>query len=780
MVDGRKQRPSRACTFCKKRKIKCDLRTPCSSCIRYGCLECRYTQPANIGDISKLPIKAVDDDRRTRIEDEVSTLDERVKELKKWLAKDVRTAVLEELTDTSHFEVDHKFLKRIDKVNFHDRFFSTELEDLQITTKGPLSWFSLIKIDMSLSQLHLKCIKLIRETFDRLGTELETQVRANKSRSLDSSRIFSVTPTDYNSLGVGELGNYHAQFLGNITDLPLPNMKVINLLVDRFFSHIHCLCNFFNEKDFRNKLSGLLDFKDAGGVESVSIKISDNKDFANLGSLLLALRLGYLSLFTCTGEINNSRQNNNNVAFLIGQPISSDLVQISEDFLNYLKERNEYSIEMYQLALMHLYYLQVAPERGDSIDKGRSLVLVSFLFEMAYSLGFERDPNSIPGSTMDNSEAELRRWLWFYLLLIDSRRSMVTGAPLNFNRFGFDTKVPDLSIVGGGSTGSTGAPLSCYTFFKFSVEILESIQKVGGCNVNDLMTLLTPRENKWDYSKVRKQVFDVNFLSKPFSRPLALKAYLYDSTFVLSLLFHLYIFYERKRDASQGRHLLRKLLKVISDILGCVCEFLGNMHNILGDCSDLVVGPPLEILLHKSILILLAINNRVNFALIDSGARSKNAEDPHFTYTVSTLKRAKNILDQFIHLSSAIISHLGKRYNYANFIAQSLEIFKSSTSLDQLYLLLSVEERLFLLDLDMDFISTLCCDLEIAFKMMSENFSFDCISFQTAPNLEREDNLKETSPVEKDGAFDFFTEENMMNFWRSQFSDNLSPRGDLF
>lgn len=42
MTSRKRHRISVVCGFCKKRKVKCDKGNPCSTCIKYGNMECHY------------------------------------------------------------------------------------------------------------------------------------------------------------------------------------------------------------------------------------------------------------------------------------------------------------------------------------------------------------------------------------------------------------------------------------------------------------------------------------------------------------------------------------------------------------------------------------------------------------------------------------------------------------------------------------------------------------------------------------------------------------------
>lgn len=115
----------------------------------------------------------------------------------------------------------------------------------------------------------------------------------------------------------------------------------------------------------------------------------------------------------------------------------------------HLQRLGKITLPLLQCAIYLRAYRTLAPEEGDGIDGGDSLVQHSSLVSMSYLLGLNRDPDKI-SYVSDAKVKHLYRKIWYYCLMQEYTLAHTYGTPLYIRPESYDTKRPYFSLEGAG------------------------------------------------------------------------------------------------------------------------------------------------------------------------------------------------------------------------------------------------------------------------------------------------------------------------------------------
>ncbi|CUM68440.1 uncharacterized protein PRCAT00006163001 [Priceomyces carsonii] len=694
MLAKRRQKSSKACSFCRRRKIKCDMGQPCSSCMKYGCLDCNYDSLKTM----RMTEEEATENRREKVEFEISMLEKRISELRSSVSDDNETISCSNCSMTPDVSLGMTIHRQLilklpenDVINFYDGYFSNEMEQSRISGKGPLSWFSLMKIDLYLSTAWLRLV----ETEDLKHIILE----GKNTSKLKGKQIMQLFPIDSHT-------NYKGQLISSFSsedshdcsqsdrswtgasdcevDMELinkiqsviPKMGVIKLLVDRFFSHINGMCSVFIEASFRERIKSLLG-QVCNDDTIPKIMVRTRRDLVYMGSLLVALRFSYLSLFTCTGEIHayetSDSERRQQLIYMIGQPITLDLIEVARSCLDQFDLSKEIDLAIFQFVLLTRIYEQHAPEVSDVIDKGKSQINLSTLFELAFSLGLERDPRNTDIFSHE-SEVELRRKLWFLLLILDVNGTMSNGSPLNCSKFSFDTHLPNLSDfnVKHGNSSRRASRLDSYSHFEYLFSLIRLITDVRGVKASQITEEISSRERAFpNYDRIRELIYSSPLVGEPlFKNTVIVEIYLRGSAFLLTIFFHFFIHFERKRNESFCSFYFKRVVIKIRGFLEAVHDLVENNHIIFEHSSDLLAIPSIQLLIHKCLICLSAIIIRINLMIRrNSHNHRKNLVDTKYNLQYEkNLETFSKLLQDCYQSFLGIAQKVGHKNYYSSVI----------------------------------------------------------------------------------------------------------------
>lgn len=812
-----KSRVKPLCTFCKKRKIKCDRNDPCASCVRFDNPDCVYVDPG-----PKVKKQRNRSSRQSMLVEEIDLLKLKINSLernypengplsngsgpgsngsstgsgsgpspnsRKRPAQDILGPVNDDLSNgfsprnagilnipfksrgpySTVFDMDVKDLPFDDNVKFILGFIKkngiderfnlydgpapvVDAEPVRRRNFGILSWKGCMTLDNCLQVLfsHAKLIMIRQGSFynihsdefdkkvakryqDRLVESVEPFPSANGegAKSLSSEESPSLaTPTsdpqnwdykdsisDYKPIKMlhnlqptlqtgisrnGEVPENLTQnsqvLLKNRIQAFLPKRRIIWRLVEQFFRKLYDSMPVLDEQNFKDHIIKLIEDKNQD-ERCEDLKITNKLDFAHLGILLLICRISYLSVLPkksaepgVPNEKRASAEEQELAKLFISNPINLDAVSLAQDCLNLFNLFGTINLTIFQLAVIDRAYLALAPECGDGPDHGDAQVLTSILFQMAYSLGLNRDPDKI-SALIDGRLKNLMRKMWYTLLIMDLSQSLQFGDPLNVSKYSFDTKLPIFD-----PKHSNLCDIKQEEFMVECFQFLDDAYKP----IAFFLTQMTDMNSEFTVTKLCQHV---QFLRvKLFNGTSVLESYLANASkppdqrkplnllrykvevemghFICSLYFRLFNYFESKSQYDLSYfYLLRVLEKVLLTLVPFYLE-LTNLDNTEPSLHFVLV-PGIQIMLHKGILFLLSIITRVKIVVITMFKNPNHllqilADKEYATKFVKLVTMLKQLVDVTSGLI-AIPTSYSRRYYYSWIISRMAKHFLSIT-----------------------------------------------------------------------------------------------------
>lgn len=744
MTSRKRHRLSVVCSFCKKRKVKCDKGNPCSTCVKYGNANCHY-------DVQGVDVT---NNRRADADDlvqgELELLKAKIKSLEESIStgNENNEQATEDSENAPNQDYETLEFNSIvgynpvaspnDTINFYEGYTPIfDSEPMKRNNFGPLSWLSLIKIDPALSMLwtyvrsRKKNIKLQMD--DNMGCgSPENQFRERESVEngyadvtlyKDTTKIHAETKNKFKSdsrrrtkinetamsLGLtfydGEIDD-ELELIQKI-QLVLPTKAVIWKLIKRFFSHLYPFFAIIDELYFRSLISRILGPESLDDEKVDNLKIEKRLDFAYLGLLLIVLRLSYLSLFSNITKLNEANLYTNDPSpkaqefkYLLSNPINIDVIDVAQLCLNQFNLLRKVNMATMQLAIFTRLYHLYAPEDGDGSDGGDSQVFTGMLIQMAISMGLNREPDKFPDECNDGKTNNLGRKIWYLLLISDVNNGMAMGCPLNTSLEVFDTKVPYYKLgnenvndieLEKSVTSSFGRIEAVYGPLS---KILQMILNVRGeTNLTKLTACLNALELEYmkEYCSVRQSLKNETLSTGEMAKKtLKMKIYFTCHFFRVSLCFHFYNYYERKKNYKLSFFYLKKIFVItILDLMPFYHEMLETKYLVFKNSTDLVITPSFELAVHKSLVVLIATLIRVKLTLkyyqLSYNHQERLVHDKEYGLQYSSLKRLSELLDLSAKVFRGHISRLSSRYYYSWRISKAHSFLMETVLTDEFY-----------------------------------------------------------------------------------------------
>lgn len=757
--DLKRTRTTPVCTFCKRRKVKCDRQVPCSSCIRFGNHECIYLQQGNSRQNRKRKTKlsGLEDES---LEVELTSMRQKLANLERTfqINHKVQETVTEEAGPSNLYDLkyadssfyDAEFLQLLTKLHdtelnvYRDNSFVVDNEPIRRRIINPFSCKSWVYVDPCLTMLKCdlhdkidlaslipvnggdnqsgvsrKLIDIPCDTVSRLNSYIEASLPGfkeysgckPKSTPVESESVKSKVLHKAKGLGLSSLDKTIESKLELITkiEMVLPSKSVIWRYIGKFFFRAYYLFPFLDEEDFKKTMTRLIGPEiHNDDDEKVSLELESKLDFAHLGILLIITRLGYLSLFTCIDDTNVEYLNSNSpdfktqiLKYLLNNPISVEVFHVAKECLKEFELFGIVNITIMQLALYVRLYQVYCPEYGDGPEDSDAQVFNGILFQLAYSLGLNRDPDYL--ITCNNEKLNnLGRKIWYGLLTLDMTQCLENGDPLDTKKYSFDTKLPYYKVGNSNllDVQKEQQVLDCFSFFKDSylpiTQLLNNLLDVNGTvKISTLCKQINFIKDKvFNNSDLMKNLFNLGKTSgshEQIANTLKYKMQLHVGCFFCSLYFYLYNILEKQGNYEFAfYYLIRVFDKILIHyvpIFCCIAEKNGGLFPII----RFALIPGIERMIYKLLLLIMTLIMRIkitiiNIELYDNKVPNKDDETPQ---NYSKLVDLQDILIEIHELLLKTIYRYANRYYYSWIISRLntflIQLVKSDHFKEQIY-----------------------------------------------------------------------------------------------
>lgn len=495
-LGSKRARLINTCISCRSRKIKCDKQDPCSNCIKYN-TQCTYNGDKFIMMESTPDIETEKyDEQIKKLQDSITHLEgliaSRTQSFKHSLPEPTVTVNASKYPGSSPYsfqspvtpstttsvspgsgfspgdenspfvgfgenlflpltEAEKKF-----QVNIFTLYTTVKVDGVIRRNSTPLSWRAFFNSDRFLDALQKAVYKDL--SFDSkltflnqiadVGCTKETEkifnLKYHEDENLEDLISFKEPSTygcDFKSK-IGRIGLFTTEkddlsdsdLIDEILSV-LPNKGIINLYVDRFFTYLYPFMPIVDQITFLTETNRIL-----SDLERGKLLIKDNKDLAQVGVLLIMLRLSYVSLFTCNKEANLPLGDKETIEYLLENSIDLNAVGCAQKCLNRIGILSDLRLGTLQLALMIRGYQMYGPEYvlGSGGNESYSYDVIVSVFAEKLGIFYEFKKFDIP-----EREKNLRRKIAAFILSLSLSSFGALNCIKNFRIVSCDIEIPE-------------------------------------------------------------------------------------------------------------------------------------------------------------------------------------------------------------------------------------------------------------------------------------------------------------------------------------------------
>jgi glycosyltransferase involved in cell wall biosynthesis len=501
------------------------------------------------------------------------------------------------------------FIPEAGEIDHTVDFYHTLFESSVKLTQGPLSWVSVLSKDIYLNAIVVssrKKVVLDQAHHQPNKTEVEKEfLKRWQIEDVDTCDVYGDSVL---------LAKKKDKDVLTLIKAYLKDVKLVWLLVDKFFnSEFYGVMPIVDKGDFVRSLSEIIGPRTE---TSIKIKLTKKNQLCTLGILLLIMRMGSLTMYNfgkkpyCRGDKMSEDDQ-----YIIDHPISNDIMHLISKCHYELKTFREPRLEIFQFLSLRVYFRSLSPEDCDCVvfaDSGS----VGNLLHYAVKCGLNIDPTSsaISPVTNSNKNKNLLRRLWYRMVYLDSHQLMLVGSPPIIDSKFYDTHFPYLDE----STDEFDHGINVWFYER--AKLYEVCYPL-------LMLILNLRE-KPKISQIKKLCLPVvsfmktldsieEIMQRPSDTLIQRSKKFQDITFLIdcySLLFmvyyHLFIFFNERRDKEQSLHYLLEALKISTSLypLSLFLEPQDSQFDLQKHFGcGVLLFPRIELVLHRVSQILFAI-----------------------------------------------------------------------------------------------------------------------------------------------------------------------------
>lgn len=485
----------------------------------------------------------------------------------------------------------------------------------------------------------------------------------------------------------------------------LPNKKAINLLLDLFFEVLYPHFPILDEASFRSDILRIFDgeLNDSQGNRIETVKIRNRQDIAVIVTLLILIRLSYLTLFSNDVRKNENLLNSQNCSlyirnrkYLLQHPIPIETINIAELCIRELDLISLPNMAIFQASLMMQIYQTYAPEENN-FTRTESPVSIGNLYQMANSLFLNRDPDYIlyfADRRMEEKMKILSRRLWYFLITLDIEDSILYGTQIYTVESNYDTKIP--SVPRNNPDRRMNIEAEIVTAIGVLHPVIESahgmLERIFSVNSDMKISGLTKYLSGFEIL-VQENLGTLNdYLNTDMTDPKflkiqKLKLYLYCKIMLLSTYYGLYLYYEANKNLPLSLFYLKKIIQTIfSELAGVSRSLVDNCDEYFGTAFTLILSPILQVFSRMELLtFLIQMRATCTQKLLEKKLLAGVMSKENLKLYHSTLQNLLSAFNTLMNCNRIFMSRFKSRYYFAWKYSQSIIYGLNIAADDNLY-----------------------------------------------------------------------------------------------
>ncbi|KAH3661848.1 hypothetical protein OGAPHI_006027 [Ogataea philodendri] len=536
-----------------------------------------------------------------------------------------------------------------DAFNFYDGYVSVHALHWRVSNHGPLMWITLVRKDPYLHPLWYRIVEFRRrnklsEFFaSQVSTTSQKQEKQFRQKVYETEGVVDVLPfreaklehkrSDLDPPKKTQDAKEGLNLYDDKTQpdnsimvqikKALPKKKVLWLLVDRYFRYVYPFLPYLDEESFMLNVEEVVGTRSFEDSKIRTVNIEKRLHFATVGTLLIVLRLAYLSLVANHEDPRDFPERTEEERYLLQNPIEIETITVAQSCLNQFKLLKRCALSVFQFALMMKEYRFFAPEDGtDGFGDGEGQCFLGLLIQMAISIGLNRDTTKISGLESSRKLENIWRKIWYGLVSSDVYQATQLGNPLVLRDEMYDTKLPvfDHDNSNNSDLGLEKVVIECL-HEKHSLEVLmkdlsskvlsmskpptiegifSSIRAIEAFienNFGSLKSILTLNSNS-HLDNVRKVYRMTGFLQA--------------RSLIHPVLSHVFIYYAGRSNQVATRYLMKLNIPKVVEINSLFVQLVKKSYLFFGSGFDLMLTPALEASIHKALQLQFTLYVRTN------------------------------------------------------------------------------------------------------------------------------------------------------------------------
>lgn len=662
-IKRRRKRNTIVCLRCRKKKAKCDKNHPCNQCIKAKCpTECTYekkTSAASSPDQKETKSTSLqigtpsESSARFSVESNEHPIAEKANPLRI------------HLEDSQYLVGVNPMVRSTDMINLHmdlsrigdstasgsgaQKSWSLPYRGIKVSARpigfnepSQQEWGSTLFWRYSYNEERMRNVlaqmlrvrdpNVLKQTADYFGPQYLSASPQDPNVTRAKVSLYGQSMGLLFSINCSENDHFHA-ILRSI----FPQRVVLTTYLEWFFAKVYPFYPIVDEAWINQQVCRLFTYSSSGEM-LLLVNSGSRIDFLILGIILLMARLAYLA------QLSNIRTMNEVilVSTRIGMNTMSDhaitlsAVDLAFELIHQGSHRRKVSFLYIQASMFKCIYRMVALENEAALYAFDSDCSVSHLVSMAVSLSLERDPDNISNFPGEAKHRNLRRKMWYTLLMMDYQTLFIYHSARCISPDSFNIVLPTFT--------EEGSNIRDYELERHAIETLRENYEVYRA-ADELIALNLNLQLNYKVLTVLERLNDLELLiaktlgttgsiienanRNRFSRVLdiaKLRSQVLIRLFMASVYYFLHVYYLYKGDLNLEFFFFRKVMLIIySELNWLSVELAIKSADYFDSLFTLIMTPIILIYLHVCSMVSLGLLVRLQCNLLTSGSQDKTS-----------------------------------------------------------------------------------------------------------------------------------------------------------
>lgn len=398
----------------------------------------------------------------------------------------------------------------------------------------------------------------------------------------------------------------------------LPPPKVTWMLIQRFFKYVYPMSPYLDQKSFINDVQKLTNssIDDVSEIKLKELVLTKKLDLAILGSLLLVLKLSYLTLSGNLETPLDYPPNSNDESYLLTRELNPNLMTVAQDCLNQFNLLGRCALPIFQCAFLMFEYKKI--DSFDGFADGEAHIYINMLINVAYSIGLNNDPTKFDTVVGNSPLGNLWRKIWYGLVAAEHVQFSESGVARGIINGSYNTLLPTFKIDTS-NIDDLNLEKKVIEMLKNRYELHCSADEIVNVCVNVkiqpsmqfLLTRLLSMEKKLlkNYGSLKDlllknhQNLFVNRVEKVYS----IINYLQTLSMMKTIYFRILQSLDEQKNIPAVKFLNFKICSLFMDVLFNFHELSCHSYRYIGTGFDSFITPVLEVVIHRAWFVLMSL-----------------------------------------------------------------------------------------------------------------------------------------------------------------------------